>query len=719
MTGQIPRDSRLRAASAWDQQWSLVPLDWRTGTYRIDTAPANEVFTQNVNYAPGRRFDFRPGGPDRLGDELAWWVYVCWAEGLRKIEPSMLRWWSDAVTSLAEGRQAVRQPVSSLAELHPYVVVKEAHRLFNARNARLPSVGNRRNLASIAEHVHLLVGARTGEAPWWSANTWSLLADPRIPRREHEPAGDKTVRIGQVDPLWLREGLRFYLSRTLTHDVFTWTTVTTRSRTLSAHLGSYLTSRAVSSPELAADVTELRALMTDYLDWLRSPAATATGKPLQVNSVASAQSAVQTFYEFMYDHAEEAAAFTSDQRWLQLGTRHTRLWAPSHQVRGRNHRAAPDSAKFITAQDLSAMAACVPILAASATQKITVDLPGGGNITTHGLGDPQAANAWLIQAATGRRASEVLMLSYRCLSSVPGAPTGEENAFVARLRYQQTKSQGIDPTILIEQYVVDLIHAQQAWTRAHLGLSEDDPDPPYLFISPRQNLRGIRPRSYTAHARVLTRLDQITSLKDEHGNPLRFTSTHRLRHSRATALLNAGVPVHVVQDYLGHRSPEMTMHYARTLAKTAEAEFLKASSSGAYGAPLALSQRDAYQIAQLAGRADRALPNGTCLLPPTQNCDKGNACLTCTSFATDSTHLPALRRQRTQTLELITDRQRLVTERRGEPLPANNVWLQARNRELTSLDQIVTALSESPDDPVKGAGAGARRPVDESGGEVE
>lgn len=183
------------------------------------------------------------------------------------------------------------------------------------------------------------------------------------------------------------------------------------------------------------------------------------------------------------------------------------------------------------------------------------------------------------------------------------------------------------------------------------------------------------------------------------------------------ALLNAGVPVHVVQDYLGHRSPEMTMHYARTLAKTAEAEFLKATSAGAYGAPLALSQRDAYQIAQMDGRADRALPNGTCLLPPTQDCDKGNACLTCTSFATDSTHLPALQRQRTQTIELVTDRQRLVTQRRGEPLPENNVWLQARNRELESLDQIINVLSETPDQPVKGAGAAARRrPGDIEGG---
>jgi integrase len=43
---------------------------------------------------------------------------------------------------------------------------------------------------------------------------------------------------------------------------------------------------------------------------------------------------------------------------------------------------------------------------------------------------------------------------------------------------------------------------------------------------------------------------------------LRFSQTHRLRHTRATELLNDGVPIHVVQRYLGHKSPEMTMRYA-------------------------------------------------------------------------------------------------------------------------------------------------------------
>lgn len=230
------------------------------------------------------------------------------------------------------------------------------------------------------------------------------------------------------------------------------------------------------------------------------------------------------------------------------------------------------------------------------------------------------------------------MLNYNCLTAIPGAEPKTPNAFVARLTYQQTKIDGVDPTILVEQYVVDLINAQRAWLRNRLKLSKADTDPIYLFVNPRQDYKGLQPRAYLSVSRHLQKLNTYTNLIDSQGNPLRFTQTHHLHqnHTRATTLLNAGVPIHVVQDYLGHRSPEMTMHYAKTLTKTAEAEFLKAASTGAFGKPLQMSTQDAYQIAQLEGRMDRVLPNGMCMLPPTQSCNKGNACLTCTAFATDS-----------------------------------------------------------------------------------
>ena len=104
---------------------------------------------------------------------------------------------------------------------------------------------------------------------------------------------------------------------------------------------------------------------------------------------------------------------------------------------------------MIGPSDLARMIACLEILSSSTSQVVTVALPGGEEITARGIGDPQAARAWLLQALTGRRVSEILMLDYDPLTAIPGLdPTRiDEGAFVARLRYQRPTL--VDATILV------------------------------------------------------------------------------------------------------------------------------------------------------------------------------------------------------------------------------------------------------------------------------
>jgi hypothetical protein len=158
----------------------------------------------------------------------------------------------------------------------------------------------------------------------------------------------------------------------------------------------------------------------------------------------------------------------------------------------------------------------------------------------------------------------------------------------------------------------------------------------------------------------------------------------------------------------------MTMHYAQTLAETHEAEFLRYRKITADARDLQASPRDLYDMLQLDQRTDRILPNGWCLLPPRQTCDRGNACLTCSKFATDATFLPELRAQKDRTLALIGTRQAVFTERTGSPMATGNVWLDGRRREAAALGAIITALETAPEAPggslqaVRGAGAPAR-----------
>ncbi|MEU3910381.1 hypothetical protein [Streptomyces sp. NPDC029721] len=58
------------------------------------------------------------------------------------------------------------------------------------------------------------------------------------------------------------------------------------------------------------------------------------------------------------------------------------------------------------------------------------------------------------------------------------------------------------------------------------------------------------------------------------------------------------------------------VHYAKTLAVTAEREFLRYKKVTADGRTAGLGPSDLYDLLHLDQRADRVLPNGWCMLPP-------------------------------------------------------------------------------------------------------
>ena len=81
---------------------------------------------------------------------------------------------------------------------------------------------------------------------------------------------------------------------------------------------------------------------------------------------------------------------------------------------------------------------------------------------------------------------------------------------------------------------------------------------------------------------------------------------HSLRHTYATDLLNAGMPLEVLEKLLGHNSLEVTRRYARLKDKTKEEEYFKAM------AIIERSQSDGYDQRD---RELQALLEKTQLLP--------------------------------------------------------------------------------------------------------
>jgi integrase len=222
------------------------------------------------------------------------------------------------------------------------------------------------------------------------------------------------------------------------------------------------------------------------------------------------------------------------------------------------------------------------------------------------LGDPQGMRRLLLlMIATGRRINEQCMLDVRPIVPLTSLNDGEGK--IAKLRYQQTKIEGAPDTIFVENEVVEIVAEQRRWLFDHLRAVGCRDEPRYLFVKLQQNRRGQDHYTSSRFRRRMIKLVGLADLRDDDGQPLRLTTTHRFRHTKATSLLNAGVPLHVVQRYLGHTSPEMSMHYAQTLDATAKAEFLRYRKITAAG-EATIPSEDLFDLMALDTRTDRVLP---------------------------------------------------------------------------------------------------------------
>lgn len=680
--------------------WQAVPADMRTSVFTVATFPDRYrgAFTESGDRRVGVDLSALP---ETMQREIAWCVFkiaerggIVRAEGMASLVKRLAEAVADA--GLGAPESLLAWPASRW--------LREIALSVTRRSGKLPPPATMRHVREGLNRCCRLLWAGYDTRPWWQRELWDPTVDARIPLRRHEPLGTQTVYFRRITVPWLRQAVQWHLKTGLETGAITWSTAHLRNGTL-AVFGEFLSARGQVPPWLADEPGAVRALMLDFLGHVRALKVERNGptrgQPLSASRARSILGDAEEFYSFMSDNKGAAASALSEPGWLRLGPEHERFYRRGEKP--RPPRCREDDRDVIGEQALAAIMAGTGMLG---------DPPSEG-----GLGDEQAMRILMLLARTGRRMHEILMLDRHPLTAIPGAAPAsgaDPGAFTARLRYQQTKIDGAPDTILVDAEVTAIIAAQQQWAdRWFADRGAPGKTPKYLFLAARMNRNGDRPYSDSQLTEMLTRLGGKLGITDGAGRPVDFRRTHRFRHTRATSLLNAGVPIHVVQRYLGHLSPDMTMHYAKTLAETAEAEFLRYRKVTADARDLQASPRDLYDMLQLDKRTDRILPNGWCLLPPRQACDRGNACLTCGNFATDATFLPELRAQKDRTLTLIDTRQAAFTARTGAPMTPGNVWLEGRQRETAALDAIIAALDAPPGAgpgpaAVRGAGTSAR-----------
>ena len=122
---------------------------------------------------------------------------------------------------------------------------------------------------------------------------------------------------------------------------------------------------------------------------------------------------------------------------------------------------------------------------------------------------------------------------------------------------------------------------------------------------------------------------------------------HQLRHTLATQAINRGMRLEAVAALLGHKSLEMTLVYARIADRTVADEYFDVTTrvDGLYQ-PRLTASAEGPNMRRLHAEHRRMLGNGWCDRPADTDCHYETICEACSFYATDSTHVPVLIRQR-------------------------------------------------------------------------
>lgn len=248
-----------------------------------------------------------------------------------------------------------------------------------------------------------------------------------------------------------------------------------------------------------------------------------------------------------------------------------------------------------------------------------------------------AADALLLQRATGLRIGELVDLELDCVHEIPA-----QGAWL-KVPLGKLDSERMVPLDDETVALVDRIVARRSPGR------------------PLPHPRSGRPVEFllTHHGRRLS----VDGLRDELGRAasaagIDHVTPHQLRHTYATALVNAGVSLQSLMALLGHVSAEMSLRYGRLFDATVRTEYERALTLAKerLGPLLPMATAPLMGDWRAAPAIKARLAGGFCVRAPAQGaCPYANICEHCPNFRTDATYLPVLAAQRIDATALAAD----------------------------------------------------------------
>ena len=286
-----------------------------------------------------------------------------------------------------------------------------------------------------------------------------------------------------------------------------------------------------------------------------------------------------------------------------------------------------------------------------------------------------AADALLLARSVGLRIGELLDLELDCVHQIPG-----HGAWL-KVPLGKLDTERMVPLDDETVALVDRITTTRTPGRALVHPRTRRPTQ-FLFTHHGRRL------SQNAVRQELSRSATIAGIA--HVTP------HQLRHTYATALVNAGVSLQALMALLGHVSAEMSLRYAHLFDSTVRAEYERAldlaktrigpiaAPTGRTRIPIVNNSNSCYNDDWRDAPAIKArLAGGHCLRAPAQGaCPYANICEHCPNFRTETASLGVLAAQRVDTEALAAD-----AERRG--------WIDEADRHHRLLARLDTLISQT------------------------
>lgn len=291
-------------------------------------------------------------------------------------------------------------------------------------------------------------------------------------------------------------------------------------------------------------------------------------------------------------------------------------------------------------------------------------------VLTEQPGNVLAAAALRLQRSCGLRIGELLDLELDCVHQVPEAGSWLK---VPLGKLATERMVPIDEEILA---LIDQIIELRDQGR---------PLPHPRYRRPAQFL-------FTHHGRRLSQSAvraELNRAADLAG--LEHITPHQLRHTYATALVNAGVSLQALMALLGHMSAEMSLRYGRLFDTTVRTEYERALDLAKQQARTPMPSRISLPLTDITGGADwkdtpllkSRMAGGFCLRAPAQGaCTYANICEHCPSYHAEPSSLPVLAAQRIDAEALARD-----AEKRG--------WIAEAERHQRLIARLDTLIGQA------------------------